>query len=141
MRSFYLTIYCNSAISILDFERVYGMTSISPIKSLELPIPPSCVAFSQEHPDYFVVGTYLLEKDAHGESSGDPAETIAPQQRSGSLILYRIDGDEMYVLSIQYISFSLFKIFVFLLCDLSALSSFVTTLLRSPCDSLSIKCD
>lgn len=69
------------------------MTSIHSLKTLELPIPPSCVAFSPATTQYFIVGTYLLERDEDAEANktADPAA----QKRSGSLILFRLVEDEM----------------------------------------------
>ncbi len=71
------------------------MTSISSVKSLELPIPPSCVAFSQTHVDIFVVGTYNLEKAKDAGHGDDGPIEPKPQDRSGSLILYKLKDGEV----------------------------------------------
>ncbi|KAK5003552.1 hypothetical protein LTR28_010025, partial [Elasticomyces elasticus] len=90
------------------------MASISSIQSLTLDIPPSCIAFVPEYPNYFVVGTYLLEPsegtlitktddDAGPEAAGTIASSDGvqrnstkpevEQKRSGSVILFKIDQD------------------------------------------------
>lgn len=79
----------------------------TPIKSFittTLDLPPSCIEFSQVLPEYFVVGTYNLEKGevetAEDEESddallaGDQKEK-KKQERNGSLILYRLENDEL----------------------------------------------
>ena len=79
------------------------MTSIpSVVATLILDLPPSCIAFCPSQPDYFVVGTYYL----HAKDNSEHANEVAPgseegkngheaeqQNRSGSLILYKLDGD------------------------------------------------
>lgn len=50
--------------------------------------------------DYFVVGTYFLEKkeqDAAAANDGEKSEDVdqKPQTRNGSLILFKVEGDEM----------------------------------------------
>lgn len=70
-----------------------------------LDLPPSCIEFSQASPEYFVVGTYNLEKDdaeepQHDqENDGDDKSKneVKAQERNGSLILYRLENDELYV--------------------------------------------
>jgi diphthamide biosynthesis protein 7 len=80
------------------------MTSINSVQSLILNLPPSCIEFCPVARDYFVVGTYFLEKkeqDASvGDAAGDEEEKSEdvdkkPQTRTGSLILFKIEGDEM----------------------------------------------
>jgi len=72
------------------------MTEINSIYSSSLPIPPSCVAFSPKTPDLFVVGTYFLEKNEDNEDPGDEAyEEPRPQSRNGSLLLCKVNGDDM----------------------------------------------
>ncbi|OBT49105.1 hypothetical protein VE00_00135 [Pseudogymnoascus sp. WSF 3629] len=68
-----------------------------------LDLPPSCIEFSQASPEYFVVGTYILEKDdadgpAHEqENDGDDKykNEVKAQERNGSLVLYRLENDEL----------------------------------------------
>lgn len=85
------TIYCTPT-SDLD------MTSVVSLQSLILDIPPSCIEFCPAAPQYFVVGTYFLEKKeqnvSHPESEVDevPKED---QKRTGSLILFRLIGEEV----------------------------------------------
>ncbi|KAH0004559.1 WD40 repeat-like protein, partial [Aureobasidium melanogenum] len=84
------------------------MTSITSIQSLILDLPPSCIEFCPTSRDYFVVGTYFLEKkeqDVDVENdAGDEDETNGdadkkPQTRTGSLILFKIEGDEVKQIS------------------------------------------
>ncbi|KAH0283988.1 WD40 repeat-like protein [Aureobasidium namibiae CBS 147.97] len=86
------------------------MTSIDSIKSLVLDLPPSCIEFCSAARDYFVVGTYFLEKReqdasvAEGEKSKDEedkSEDVGkkPQTRTGSLILFKVEGDEIITIS------------------------------------------
>jgi diphthamide biosynthesis protein 7 len=80
------------------------MTSISSIQSLVLDLPPSCIEFCPVARDYFVVGTYFLEKkeqDAavkdtvEDEDENDEDVDKKPQTRTGSLVLFKIEGNEM----------------------------------------------
>lgn len=66
------------------------MTSINSIKSLTLDLPPSCIEFSPTVPSCFVVGTYFLEKKDQDESASN-----GPQKRSGSLLVFQLEGDDM----------------------------------------------
>jgi diphthamide biosynthesis protein 7 len=59
-------------------------------QSTNLELPPSAVAFCSSHPNYYVVGTYFLHPTAPGEQ---PVDT--PQKRTGTLILYRLEGTEL----------------------------------------------
>jgi diphthamide biosynthesis protein 7 len=73
--------------------------------STTLDLPPSCIEFSPIHPELFVVGTYNLEKqetdnDDEWEDVDGPAQTATakkPQERNGSLILFKLENDELYV--------------------------------------------
>ena len=76
------------------------MASITSTKSLILDLPPSCIEFCPVSRDHFVVGTYFLEKKEEGanveESEDLDGETgKKPQTRTGSLILFKVDGDEV----------------------------------------------
>jgi diphthamide biosynthesis protein 7 len=71
---------------------------ISSETSAVLDLPPSAVAFCPSHPDYYVVGTYFLHpkeatttNDSNNNSSEEPSDE-APQKRTGTLILYRLEG-------------------------------------------------
>ncbi|PNY25437.1 Protein MSN5 [Tolypocladium capitatum] len=76
---------------------------VPPTRSLTLDLPPSCMQFCPLHPAYFVVGTYNLQKDdnagdqvRHGDSEDDNGATAKkPQSRDGSLVVFRVDGDEL----------------------------------------------
>jgi diphthine methyl ester acylhydrolase len=84
------------------------MPLVEPVQTLFLPIPPSCLEFCPQSPDLFVVGTYHLH---HNDASADQITTQGddsaqsddlidqdskesqlskPQQRSGSLVLFRV---------------------------------------------------
>lgn len=74
--------------------------TLSSLRSLNLDLPPSCIAFHPTLSDYFVVGTYFLHKEedilpnAEEESScdegyGDGKGATTGQRRSGSLILMK----------------------------------------------------
>lgn len=80
------------------------MASISSIQFQILDLPPSCIEFCPVARDYFVVGTYFLEKkeqdagvengaEEQGENSEDTDKK--PQTRTGSLVLFRVEGDEV----------------------------------------------
>lgn len=70
-----------------------------------LDLPPSCIEFSQASPEYFVVGTYNLEKDdaegpphdQEGDEDDKSKNEVKAQERNGSLVLYRLENDELYV--------------------------------------------
>lgn len=65
---------------------------------LNLDLPPSCVQFCRAHPRYFVVGTYNLEQDdpkPAGEEQEDSSVVKKPQSRNGSLVLFRVEGDDL----------------------------------------------
>lgn len=83
------------------------MTTIHSQSCLTLDLPPSCIAFNQRHPRFFVVGTYFLHPSATGAERGDNDERTndethgndeqQKQKRTGSVILFRVEGgrDEM----------------------------------------------
>lgn len=68
-------------------------TPISSFQSLQLDLPPSCVEFCPAFPSFFVVGTYNLQKDEDGE--GEHGAGFKTQNRNGSLIVFRVDGQEL----------------------------------------------
>jgi hypothetical protein len=58
-----------------------------------LDLPPSAVAFCPSHPEFYVVGTYFLHpKEENDDSNNEEASEEAPQKRTGTLILYRLEG-------------------------------------------------
>lgn len=75
--------------------------AISSKVSLTLDLPPSCIQFCPAHPDYFVVGTYHLERDeTTGQQDDNDDETAVtatktPQNRNGSLVVFKIQGTEL----------------------------------------------
>lgn len=78
------------------------MQLISPIQSLILDLPPSCIEFCSVAPDYFVVGTYFLERKEQEDGPSEPNEESneqdvsgEAQKRSGSLIVFQLDGNEV----------------------------------------------
>jgi diphthamide biosynthesis protein 7 len=74
-----------------------------------LDLPPSCLQFSRKHPDYFIVGTYNLQKESvstepppDDSSDVDTPTEKKSQSRDGSLMLFKIGADiddELYVVS------------------------------------------
>ncbi|OTA65867.1 hypothetical protein K449DRAFT_326610 [Hypoxylon sp. EC38] len=70
--------------------------SIKPLRSLTLDLPPSCIEFCPGHPDYFVVGTYNLQKQNQAdagvatENEEEQQTRKAIQTRDGSLVLFRL---------------------------------------------------
>ena len=56
---------------------------------------PSCVEFVEGRKDYFVVGTYALEKNDDAETEASNPEGPTVQRHYGSLSLYKTDGKKM----------------------------------------------
>ena len=56
---------------------------------------PSCVEFVEGRNDYFVVGTYALEKNDNAEAEASNPEVPTVQLHYGSLSLYKTDGKRM----------------------------------------------
>jgi diphthine methyl ester acylhydrolase len=79
--------------------------SISSIRSLQLEVPPSCVEFCPAHPNFFVVGTYNLQKDEARTAEPEPEpepdnepeqkHTEARQNRDGSLVVFELEDDDV----------------------------------------------
>lgn len=81
------------------------MTSIQSLTSFGLDLPPSCIEFFPLKPELAVIGTYNLEKQDDDKSSVSQAESKQSQQRNGSLILVRVDGDNVYVIACLFSSY------------------------------------
>ncbi|KAI0467282.1 hypothetical protein F4859DRAFT_494814 [Xylaria cf. heliscus] len=86
---------------------------IASSRSFILDLPPSCIEFCPAHPDYFVVGTYNLQKEdsttIEGHDISDNEDSYEamkkPQNRNGSLVVFRLaeDADDIYrVQSLPY---------------------------------------
>ncbi|KAI1478566.1 hypothetical protein F4774DRAFT_385356 [Daldinia eschscholtzii] len=83
---------------------------ITPLKSLTLDLPPSCVEFCPSHPDYFVVGTYNLQKedkteaDITTETDDEIQQVKKTQTRNGSLVLFKLlkTADIKHVQTVLY---------------------------------------
>jgi diphthine methyl ester acylhydrolase len=79
------------------------MALISSTITLILDLPPSCIEFWDLHPEYFVIGTYNLEKQEHGkdqsleEEPSTESQPQIPQQRNGSLKLCKVSDDEIQI--------------------------------------------
>jgi diphthamide biosynthesis protein 7 len=77
------------------------MTLIRSLTSFKLDLPPSCIEFFPLNPQYAIIGTYNLEKPDEEESAGsaphDGKVSKKNQQRNGSLILVRVQGENVYV--------------------------------------------
>ena len=89
----------NPGLNIPQCEDVEELT-VSDI-SITLDSQPSCLEFSCHNPEYFVVGTYVLE--GHQNSEPDGSETLEQdemsrpkQNRSGILMLFRLQGHNLY---------------------------------------------
>ncbi|KAI1656113.1 hypothetical protein F4813DRAFT_365397 [Daldinia decipiens] len=69
---------------------------ITSLKSLTLDLPPSCIEFCPGHPDYFVVGTYNLQKedkldtDLVARDDEEEQQVKKTQTRDGSLVLFKL---------------------------------------------------
>lgn len=61
--------------------------------SLVLDLPPSCVQFCPSDPEYFLVGTYNLQKEDGAPADSDVGGVKKPQNRNGSLVLFKTDGE------------------------------------------------
>lgn len=78
---------------------------ISSIQTLFLHLPPSCIEFWHLHPNYFVIGTYLLHQpeQEQGESTKGPSEedpsSKPPQKRTGSLILCKFVENKIEIIN------------------------------------------
>ena len=80
----------------VDVENASASTT-----SIILDSQPSCLEFSPYNTEYFVVGTYVLEADEKPENGTTeiPKEdevTRKLQKRSGSLILFRLQEQNLY---------------------------------------------
>ncbi len=77
------------------------LTPIASLQSLVLDLPPSCAEFCPAHPEYLVVGTYNLQKGdtepapAQEEDENDDSAAPKPQNRNGSLIVLKVEGDDV----------------------------------------------
>lgn len=71
------------------------MASINHLQSITLDLTPCCIEFCPSHPQYVVVGTYSLEKQDDQESTEQEGQQKS-QHRNGSLILLKVDGDNVY---------------------------------------------
>ena len=82
-----------------DFES--SMPSIEHLQSLTLDLPPCCIEFWPLNVQYAVVGTYNLEKTEEKQDGVEEmenekvSEVKKSQQRNGSLILVKVDSDEV----------------------------------------------
>lgn len=70
--------------------------SIKPLRSLTLEGDPSCIEFCPGHPDYFVIGTYNLQRQNEADADvviqdkEEQQTRKAIQTRDGSLVLFRL---------------------------------------------------
>ncbi|OCK79625.1 hypothetical protein K432DRAFT_443739 [Lepidopterella palustris CBS 459.81] len=85
------------------------MALISSIKSVTLDLPPSSLEFWPYDPQYAVIGTYNLEKNEESVGkNGEKNEAI--QQRSGSLVLVRIDEDDITIIQTLQTPFAILDV-------------------------------
>ncbi|KAI0389346.1 hypothetical protein F5Y17DRAFT_449338 [Xylariaceae sp. FL0594] len=86
---------------------------IKSARSLTLDLPPSCIEFCPAYPEYFVVGTYNLQKDTvlEAEESGAPNKddghpnAVKPQTRNGSLVVFRLAKDAYDLSHVRTVSY------------------------------------
>lgn len=75
------------------------LESIASTQSLTLELPPSCAQFCPAHPEYLVVGTYSLQIEDEAATNlmvqDGYVATPKPQSRSGSLVVFKLTGDEL----------------------------------------------
>ncbi|KAI1338085.1 hypothetical protein F5Y15DRAFT_387508 [Xylariaceae sp. FL0016] len=69
--------------------------NITPLESLNLELPPSCIEFCPAHPEYFIVGTYNLQPENASEvkleEANEQQPTLKkPQNRNGSLVVFQL---------------------------------------------------
>ncbi|KAI4597820.1 hypothetical protein KJ359_004097 [Pestalotiopsis sp. 9143b] len=79
---------------------------IRSLVTLTLDLPPSCIEFCPAYPDYFVIGTYDLQKEEAALAGGDDDESNVQQSqtRHGSLVTFRLTGEkvnEVHVLQLD----------------------------------------
>ncbi|KAI2634492.1 WD40-repeat-containing domain protein [Xylaria nigripes] len=85
---------------------------IASLRSLVLDLPPSCIEFCPAHPDHLVVGTYNLQKDEPAgidnddDLSDNEDKTMKkPQNRNGSLVVFRLGGNPDDISCLQTVSY------------------------------------
>ncbi|KAI0431262.1 hypothetical protein F5Y09DRAFT_305196 [Xylaria sp. FL1042] len=86
---------------------------IASSRHLTLDLPPSCIEFCPAHPDYFVVGTYNLEKeepaaaDEAGTPNGEDSHEVVrkPQSRNGSLVVFQLAKNAHDISHVQTLTY------------------------------------
>ncbi|KAI0154077.1 hypothetical protein BJ166DRAFT_555966 [Pestalotiopsis sp. NC0098] len=70
---------------------------IRSLVTLTLDLPPSCIEFCPAYPDYFVIGTYDLQKEeaAQAGEEDDKSNVQQSQTRHGSLVTFRLTGEKV----------------------------------------------
>ncbi|EME81522.1 uncharacterized protein MYCFIDRAFT_119031, partial [Pseudocercospora fijiensis CIRAD86] len=101
------------------------MAQVDAVCSLTLDLPPSCIAFCPNQSNFFVVGTYYLHgKEQQGDvreannaepPSEDPKNTPpsageSAQKRTGSLILFQLEQDNITKVSTIITDFAILDI-------------------------------
>lgn len=74
------------------------MGLLKPIVSkskVNLELPPSCIQFCPAYPNFFVIGTYNLQKDEADAPYDTNSEEKKSQSRNGTLLVYWTDGTEL----------------------------------------------
>ncbi|RDW73746.1 hypothetical protein BP5796_07188 [Coleophoma crateriformis] len=91
-------------------EEAGSSDPITHLCSTVLDLPPSCIEFSLEAPQYFVVGTYNLQREEPGDEgeTGDGDEDGVndrvekkQQSRDGSLIVFKLDGETLSLIQTE----------------------------------------
>lgn len=95
-----MSIYCEERSGPDTPQKEVVEPTISSL-SITLDSQPSSLEFSCHKSEYFVVGTYVLEDPKKlepdgGETSGQDETSLSKQYRSGSLMLFRLQGQNLY---------------------------------------------
>ena len=95
-----MSIYCEERSGPDTPQEEVEEPKISSI-SITLDSQPSCLEFSRYNSEYFVVGTYVLEEPKklepdRSETSRQDEISLPKQNRSGSLMLFRLQGQNLY---------------------------------------------
>lgn len=83
------------------------MSKVLKLDSITLPVPPCCIEFWPRDPDYFAVGTYVLQKDEpEDENDERPDKVPKAQARAGSIVLLKLDKGKIETISTLHTEFA-----------------------------------
>ena len=87
----------------MEIDHEDGSERIRSLSAHTLSAQPSCIDFSKQIPNIFVIGTYQLDESGSEDSSILTDETPEPEQplqsRSGNLLLFRLEEDSTMFVS------------------------------------------